>query len=197
MQDFDDVKGPYPLLPEMRLSCQDIVRWQMAWRAIQAFKHDFPSYSSISTSNAIKSRCEDWPKTGEIFNNVSVALGFSAAAFIYGGLHALAWSAHFDSSNERLLWRVSACAVMGGIPVVYVYAKAIYKYVDQPWGSLSMNNVVSYHLYHAYSWPAVVLLLAYILARAYLVVECFINLFNLPAGVYDVPRWAAYFPHIS
>ena len=178
----------------MRLSRQDIVRWKMAWRAVQAFKYDFPSHSYISTSNAIKSRCEDWPKTGEIFNNVSVALGFSAAAFIYGGLHALAWSAHFDSSNERLLWRVSACAVMGGIPVVYVYAKTIYKYVDFPWDSLSLNTIVSHN---RYSWPAVVLLLAYILARAYLVVECFINLFNLPAGVYDVPRWAAYFPHIS
>ncbi|KAM0802741.1 hypothetical protein BDR22DRAFT_819419 [Usnea florida] len=182
-QQFYNVKEPYPLLPEMRLSRQDIVRWKMAWRAVQAFKHDFPDCSYISTSNAIKSRCENWPETPEIFNNVSVALGFSAAAFIYGGLHALAWSAHFDSSNERLLWRVSACAVMGGIPVVYVYEKAIHKFVG------------FYHF--RYHWPAVVLLLAYVLARAYLVVECFINLFNLPAGVYDVPRWAAYFPHIS
>ena len=193
-EQFDDFKGPYPLLPEMRLSRQDIVRWKMAWRAVQAFKHDFPSHSSISTSNAIKSRCENWPKAGEIFNNVSVALGFSAAAFIYGGLHALAWSAHFDSSIERLLWRVSACAVMGGIPVVYVYAKAIYKFVNLPWDFFPLNIIVRHY---RYSWPAVVLLLAYILARAYLVVECFINLFNLPAGVYDIPRWAAYFPHIS
>ena len=181
------------MLPEIRLSRQDIVRWKMAWRAIQAFRYVSANRSYISTSNAIKSRCEDWPETEEIFINVLVALGFSAAAFIYGGLHALAWSAHFETFTEQLLWRISACAVMGGVPVVYVYAKVIYKYTDLPWGSLPLNYIVS----HIFSWPAVVVLLAYILARAYLVVECFINLFHLPVGVYDIPSWAAYFPHIS
>ena len=41
------------------------------------------------------------------------------------------------------------------------------------------------------------LLLVYILARGYLIVECFINLRHLPAGVYDIPDWTAYFPHIG
>ena len=51
------------------------------------------------------------------------------------------------------------------------------------------------------SWLSVVLffalLVAFMLARAYLVVECFINLSQLPAGVYDMPNWSAYFPHIA
>ena len=41
------------------------------------------------------------------------------------------------------------------------------------------------------------MLVVYILARAYLVVECFINVFHLPAGVFKTPEWSTYFPHIS
>ena len=41
------------------------------------------------------------------------------------------------------------------------------------------------------------MLVAYVLARAYLVVECFINVFHLPAGAFATPEWSAYFPHIS
>lgn len=39
--------------------------------------------------------------------------------------------------------------------------------------------------------------LIYFLARIYLVVECFVNLFHLPAAVFQVPNWSVYFPHIS
>ena len=37
----------------------------------------------------------------------------------------------------------------------------------------------------------------YALARAYLVVESFINVAHLPPGVYRVPEWAAYFSHFA
>lgn len=49
----------------------------------------------------------------------------------------------------------------------------------------------------AYYPMMVVLPFAYVLARAYLVVECFINVSHLPAGAYKVPSWTAYFPHIA
>lgn len=39
--------------------------------------------------------------------------------------------------------------------------------------------------------------LVYVLARAYLIVECFVALSNSPVGIYDVPAWSSYFPHIS
>lgn len=39
--------------------------------------------------------------------------------------------------------------------------------------------------------------LVYVASRAFLVVECFISLFNSPADLYKQPSWAPYFPHIG
>jgi len=41
------------------------------------------------------------------------------------------------------------------------------------------------------------LVILYCLARLYLVVECFINLFHLPDSVYLLPSWSQYMPHIG
>ena len=166
----------------------------MAWRVIQMYKpYNLYSYyssgvsrESLALHNPLVRRCEDWPDTTNILEQLPVFLGFSAAALVYGGLHTLAWFAHFDSSTEQLLWRISACVVMGGFPVFRV--------------SITFGGYVRY-------WSGAIediaiflgflVFLAYILARAYLVVECFINLSHLPAEVYDVPSWSTYFPHIS
>lgn len=113
--------SPKVKLPKIRLSCPDITRWKMAWRTVQAFKFrkgDGTRYR-ILISNAITSRCQDWPELDNL-RSFSVGLGFSTASFIYGGLHALAWLAHFDSSTEQVLWRGSACLVMGGVPAWYI-----------------------------------------------------------------------------
>ena len=149
-------------------------------------------------------RCQNRPDIDEFSTNLSLGLNFSAAAFIYGGLHALAWFAHFDSSTEQLLWRISACVVMGMLPVIiglysfswrlfvwettYRTQKKLEKVIESRSLSLieDLADIMTY-----------ILMLAYVLARAYLVVECFINIAHLPAGVYDVPTWSAYFPHIS
>lgn len=39
--------------------------------------------------------------------------------------------------------------------------------------------------------------LLYLLARIYLVVECFLSLFYSPPGLFRQPNWGPYFPHIS
>ena len=127
-----------------------------------------------------------------IWDKPSIVFGFGAAALIYGGLHALAWFAHFGSSSESLLWRISTCVVMGGVPIVFVLFKFFSWLRDQTWPAGVVNPPV--YLILALM---VLILLAYTLARAYLVVECFINLSHLPAEVYNVPTWSTYFPHIS
>ena len=117
---FDDYSAP---LPSINLSSRDITRWKMAWRAIQAFKFESDRGPTVSICHATKSRCKDWPDAEDVLNSFSVALGFSAAALMYGGLHALAWFAHFDSSTQQLLWRILVCVVIGGVPVMYALTK--------------------------------------------------------------------------
>ena len=127
-----------------------------------------------------------------IFDDPQIGLGFSAAALMYGGLHVLAWNAHFDSYIQQLLWRISASVVAGGLPVIFVAAILADK-LDVESSTLQLADVI----FLTFVFVGFLLLLAYTLARGYLVVECFINLAHLPAGVYDVPQWAAYFPHIG
>ena len=73
---------------------------------------------------------------------------------------------------------------MGGFPIIFSLAV---------WEQKNTND---------YIWLAIwcietLMLVVYLLARAYLVVECFINVFHLPAGVFNTPEWSTYFPHIS
>ena len=130
-----------------------------------------------------------------MFQRVPVGLGFSAAGVLYGGIHALAWSAHFNSFTEKLLWRLSACVVMGGFPAFLLLLAFIDVFeicwVDYLQFIISvLVGAVGYGLFALV--PVV-----YPLARAYLVIECFLNLPHLPAGVYKVPQWTNWFPHIS
>ncbi|KAL8644022.1 MAG: hypothetical protein Q9226_007979 [Calogaya cf. arnoldii] len=196
----------YPALPSLSLTRQDINRWKMAKRAAEINNHEPLARERGDVYRRLDPfvrRCFDTPVrryfNTPVFADVLVelpqALGFGVAALIYGGLHALAWFANFHSPTEQLLWRISSVAVMGGIPVLAVnYAlldlirKRFPKYV-YPEIAILVGK------------PALILFylvaIAYILARLYLVVECFIQLSHLPAGVYDVPAWSAYFPHIA
>lgn len=198
LESFDGYNGSHSPLPNLSLTTQDVTRWGMAWRHAQSLDciERFWAWNLSKVRYMPVPRCKNWPELDDIIHELPIALGFSATALIYGGLHALAWSAHFESSIEQLLWRISACVVMGGIPVVFVLTRLADRLMR--WApSRLWENV----LFNVSDWclvgVSIIISLAYLLARAYLVVECFINLSHLPAGVYDLPTWSAYFPHIS
>jgi hypothetical protein len=62
---------------------------------------------------------------------------------------------------------------------------------------LLLGRIVAFILWVLAVNVASVSMLAYLLARGYLVVDSVVNLWHLPAGVYDTPNWSIYFPHIS
>ena len=200
---FDNYSGSHPPLPPINPTTEDVTRYKMAWRALKFYlQSDFKKarirsrfstlYWSYDIPMGVVQRCKDWPDIENVLEH-PVGLGFTTAGMIYGGLHALAWFAHFESATQQLLWRISACVVMGGFPVCWAL-KEFCGYTDNNFPhSLHLNTIFGVLLVVAWYLVA----LAYMLARAYLVVECFINLSHLPAGVYDVPQWASYFPHIS
>ena len=183
-ESFRRYSGSHPHLPDVSLTSEDVTRYKMAWRAIEYVNSNSARDRRWLSwyVRALVHRCRDWPELDKMLE-VPIALGFIAVALIYGGLHALAWFAHFDSPTQQLLWRISACVVMSGFPVLILSA-IVMSTENFTIGTLSSIRMC-------------LLLLVYILARVYLVVECFINLSHLPAGVYDVPNWSAYFPHIA
>ena len=187
---FNDL---HSTLPHVSLTARDITRWKMAWRAYRPRARGKPEnahmLSGASHQQLLARRCRDWPESHGIFQ-LPIILGFTAATFVYGGLHALAWSAHFDSAIEKLLWRISSCVVMGGLPVILGLAGWDH------YQELIGRAIIGYYRL-ALQYTLILMFVAYVLARAYLVVECFINVFHLPAGVFDTPEWSTYFPHVS
>ena len=177
-------------LPSLKLTKQDINRWKMAKRAAESYQQLRRSNYEIFRGEPFERRCTNMPSLQVVPKDLPLALGFSAATMVYGGLHALAWSAHFHSPIEQLLWRISSVIVMGGIPTFY----AVLRFC-----CFAMIEIITVILFTKQLLFAVFspIAIAYVLARLYLVVECFIQLSHLPAGVYEVPEWSAYFPHIA
>lgn len=208
---FNKFNESYLCPPDICLSQRDVTRWKSASRAAQIFREDVTHRNcrfSVSPRNInFSPRCEDWPDLEDVLEVPLLQLGFVLAALVYGGLHALAWFAHFNTSTEQLLWRISACVVMGGLPVAFGLLAPTKLFLNEDWND-EVEFVIKTRLRSIRNpWKKmgiyIILILvlamaiAYALARAYLVVECFISLSHLPAGVYDVPDWAAYFPSIS
>ncbi|KUJ16290.1 uncharacterized protein LY89DRAFT_719043 [Mollisia scopiformis] len=139
-----------------------------------------------------------------------VQLGFVSAGIIYGGLHALAWNAPFSSPAQQLVWRISSVLIMAigvGAVVVVVLRQALMGistgvaslFEGLPGGDCAnvLGSMFSYLVYFSSLLLIALFLLAYVFARAYLVVECFINISHLPVGVYTVAQGANYIFHFS
>lgn len=195
--------------PSVHLSTEDVNRWKRASHIIEMHKdllfHSPPASEveldkltfglKLSIKSSLGRRRHDLPHISEILEDFTVFLAFTVAALIYGGLHALAWYANFRTPIEQTLWRSSTCVVMAGNPGILILNTIKDKCVHWYQIGGSWNALLK-----ALSDVCIILMglviLAYTLARAYLVVECFIGLTHLPAGAFEVPNWVAYFPHI-
>lgn len=183
--------------PAIKFTVQDTTRWRMAWQALGIC-------TPYEATDAFTERVDDFPNSEKIFDP-AILFGLGVAAFIYGGLHASAWSAHFVSTTEKLLWRMSSCVMMGGffaqLIIIEGHNWAWNKLIDI---SLQGDSVLSWlvrilriTIDLLYYLMVYLIPFAFALARVYLVVGCFINISYLPASVYDIPTWSAYIPHIA
>ncbi len=119
----DKVEGFRPPLPDLNLTTLDLNRWKRTWRAYENYTQNRPQRAYPNKLERIGGpfvkQCNDWPSAAD-FTELPLLLVLSAASMVYGGLHALAWSAHFVSATQQLLWRISVCVVVAGCPLVYV-----------------------------------------------------------------------------
>lgn len=128
---------------------------------------------------------------------------------VYGGLHLLAWNASFSTVVERILWQISGitvtslgplCAIIGPLCTIIFYSVA--RFDDHAFK-------IRYHLHFGrggvFRTPVQLLSTAfivcyavlYLLARVYLVVECFIELAYLPDSAFETPNFTLYIPHFG
>ncbi|KAL8805232.1 MAG: hypothetical protein Q9182_002107 [Xanthomendoza sp. 2 TL-2023] len=178
-------------LRHFEILATDVTRWRMALDILEAVPDE--KLDDKIWKELLVRKCDDWPNLN-VFKDIGGIACFTMVALVYGGFHAMAWSKPFHSSIEQLLWRISVCAVMGAFPV-FAASMGIYN-----WFVTKAERGELLGLYMEVLLEPSVLLLTgslYVLARMYLVGECFYSLSHLPAGVYDVPRWITFFPHFG
>jgi len=135
--------------------------------------------------------------------------GFAAASAVYGGAHLLlGWNGPMATTAEVLLWRVSGVALAAFWAVlVALFAAAALPLVlftiaaggTRP-GQSSIAPTWLRYAFPAYLALVLVALGAvlalFLLARVYVVVECFVSLWYAPQSVFAQPVWSSYVFHI-
>lgn len=141
----------------------------------------------------------NWPSEDLLrdFTGLMVGVTLWAANFLYGGLHALAWNNFFPSTVEKWLWRSTAIYISfcGGL---WVLLNGIVSKLKK------LNAFWEHWMDGEKSWLSDVFLgslvclcgSAFILARAFIVVEAFVSIRELPVMAYDTPSWSQIWPHL-
>lgn len=160
---------------ESTLEPSDLKRLELCSRALN--KYGLNSFCWTT----VHDRIGNWPsrtvRLPETWNDTSESeiQGIIIAGIGYGGLHLLTWNAPFSSRAEQILWRFSGLLIPASIANLLALK--------------SFKNSTAFFL-------AISLALGYLLARVFLVVECFLQLARLPQSAYLVPSWSQYFPHL-
>ncbi|KAI1392122.1 uncharacterized protein F4822DRAFT_425338 [Hypoxylon trugodes] len=115
---------------------------------------------------------------------------------LYGGIHLTAWNYRFPSNPERLVWMISCFIIAGTYPfmeliyhVIAGFDKIATKSRGEEYSFNELDNVTFVLILTASSICALA-------ARAYIVIEAFISLRNVPIGVYWSPGWVQMIPHV-
>lgn len=119
------------------------------------------------------------PEEHQVLFADAIALTF---AIVFGAIHCIAWSFVFPSHAEKLLWRISAVALVG-VPAIYIVFIALIAFSKD-----------------ALAAPVVLLAVLgipfYLLARVVLLVLAFTTLRSLPPTALETVHWITFIPHI-
>ncbi|KAF7970717.1 hypothetical protein HWV62_23204 [Athelia sp. TMB] len=107
-------------------------------------------------------------------------------AMAFGAVHCLAWDYTFASHTERLLWRVSAVAIIA-VPAGILLFLLLIKI--ERWGFEYVGGILGV-VFVFVGAPL------YICARTILLVFSFTTLTSLPHSIYQIVQWTEFIPHI-
>lgn len=141
----------------------------------------------------------DWP-TDQLLRRVdSLTMGaiLRFATVAYGAIHAAAWNSYFPTTLEKWLWHSSSIYVSFS-KIVWVVINLVAKIcpgIDAPWIRF-LHRKIFWLTDGVIVFRCTVCGLAYIFSRAYLVVEAFNSLRELPKEAYETPSWIQVLPHL-
>lgn len=107
----------------------------------------------------------------------------------FGAIHLFAWSFHFPSETERLLWRI-ASVVTTASPILWTVV-----YILSLMDDLHLKFRMSLPLKTINILSGIVVPL-YLVGRVLLLVIAFISLRSLPPPAYETVYWTTFIPHV-
>ncbi|KDN72213.1 hypothetical protein CSUB01_10047 [Colletotrichum sublineola] len=128
-------------------------------------------------------------------------LALTAAA--YGGLHLTGCFDHFPTQIEQKMWLAASLVIAcSGVALwVFFLARQVWPRFDifvsgaAPGARLTGACSQRPWLKKANSLVLVSILVVFVVARVFLVVEAFLNLREAPSALYETPEWSDFFPH--
>jgi hypothetical protein len=109
-------------------------------------------------------------------------------ATVFGAIHCIPWSFHFETLQQQWLWRISAILVLG-VPISFIASGCLWPTRE--------NKPTWMKLYEALMFLIVIIMIfLYFLARIVLLVLPFVTLHALPPGAYIQLNWISFLPHI-
>jgi hypothetical protein len=157
------------------------------------------AYSIPYATELVQVHSLDWPNAGLLRRTQSLIMGMVlwSASMAYGAIHVAAWNYFFPTTLEQLFWRLSSvwatfCAAFWLFTHLLAYFIPM---IDRIWVSYNERKL---------GWFSTIIIttlcilcgVSYIASRAYLVVEAFASIREVPKGVYETPAWSQVFPHL-
>jgi hypothetical protein len=139
------------------------------------------------------------------------AVYYAIVSFIFATVHLLGWNFSFPTREEQILWRITSLVIMGATVAVW-FIEGIqdgqrYGRWKRWWTIVVERRQAAEPVPREIAmmdpdfvplWEFVVMVpvsLIYAAARTYVLVEVFIGLRALPAGVFESVQWSNFIPH--
>jgi hypothetical protein len=123
--------------------------------------------------------------------NMWVLLQFAFLPGVYGAVHLAAWTSHFATSSEQTLWRISGIVVASiAVPCI---ALSVHVEMGNPLTRDTKKNGTRRRNFKRFLGDSLLAIsmiyaLLYVAARIFIVIESFISLRSMPAGVFVLPE---------
>lgn len=136
-----------------------------------------------------------------LFDNSDLAIlrflaPFAVASIAYGGWHLLAWAGPFRGHTEMVLWRGSGIG-LGAAAVALLLCYLTLMLIASLREYVTCWDSVVFTVIRGVVLLTFLFILFLTACRLSLVIESLIGLAYVPDGVFELPNWALYFPHIA
>ena len=207
----DDKNYATVVLERLRSSNTDPAsRWQLAASAVEHYpairdrlcsksESSGVSYLEPMMEELVTDRASNWPTEGLLRGTGGTIMGMVLwfATMVFGAVHVAAWNDYFPTTLEAWLWRTSALfiAASGLLWLGINMLASMSKKINAFWDRFVARKA------HRLSYVVILTLCAicgaaYIFARAFLVIEAFLSMRELPSQAYDTPEWSQLIPHL-